>query len=76
MTKRNKWRMRRISRCVERHYKGLIDVLGLFSGLTGTAIFMIGWILVLCGEWQSVMWLTVGGFLIFGSCACFDYGRS
>ena len=67
MTKKMKWRMRHLKRYCYRHYRGIIDIAAVLAGIAGLMAVSYGWMLVLCEEWSSVVWLTVGMIGLFAS---------
>ena len=73
-TKRG-WMLRRLGRRFDRTYKGLTDVFGFMCLIAGCLTLMFGVMLVLCAEWSSVFWLTLGAFGVFEAFEFFGYGR-
>ncbi len=73
-TKRG-WMLRRLNHRFDRTYKGLTDVFGFMFLIAGCLTLMFGVMLVLCAEWPSVFWVTLGAFGIFEAFELFDYGR-
>lgn len=72
---RMKWRMRSMARSLRRNYRGMTDIAALIVGIAGAVVFMFGVMLVLCGEWSSVGWMTIGGADIFTADELFRWNR-
>ena len=55
--------------------KELTDIAGLIVGILSAAVFMYGVMLLLCGEWVSMLWTFMGFAGIVMADECFRYGR-